>query len=129
MKICKKSVPLDELKRRLARGYFARKYSNDIGYQNSVDIVLLLVDKRLVSCSLCQRKTFTGWLRKFCSAGFLGHYILLWGYSPQKDIFLYSDPASSQEYCTMTSEMLELCRKSRGTDEDLIVVHGLRQPS
>jgi len=29
----------------------------------------------------------------------------------------------------MTSEMLELCRKSRGTDEDLIVVHGLRQPS
>jgi len=56
----------------------------------------LLVDKRLVSCSLCQRKTFTGWLKKFCNAGFLGHYILLWGYSPEKDIFLYSDPASSQ---------------------------------
>ncbi|GJQ10865.1 hypothetical protein GpartN1_g2656.t1 [Galdieria partita] len=133
LKILKKSVSLEELKKRLARGCFLRNYSNNTGFQNSSErreLLLLLVDKRLLKCNLCQRKTsLLNWFRKLCYPGFLGHYVVLWGYCPRKDIFWYSDPASCQRFCTMRSEVLEQCRKSYGTDEDLVIVHGFHKPS
>ncbi|GJD08933.1 Protein GUCD1 [Galdieria sulphuraria] len=133
LKILRQSVSLEELKKRLKRDCLVRKYSNNTVFQKNAEkgeLLLLLVDKRLLKCKLCQRKTSAlSWFKKLCFPGFLGHYIILWGYCPRKDIFWYSDPASCQRFCIVRSDVLELCRKSYGTDEDLIVVHGFHKPS
>lgn len=105
LKIQKKSVSLEELKKRLRRIHFRRNCLDTSGIKNNVEnreLLLLLVDKRLLKCKLCERKTsLMSWLKKLCYPSFLGHYIILWGYCPEKDTFWYSDPASCQGMWTL----------------------------
>ncbi|KAJ3299137.1 hypothetical protein HK104_009931 [Borealophlyctis nickersoniae] len=52
---------------------------------------------------------------------FVGHYILLVGYDPDRDLFLYRDPGTHAEICCVDADDLEEARASVGTDHDVIV--------
>uniref|UniRef100_A0A7S3E4B4 Uncharacterized protein n=1 Tax=Chloropicon laureae TaxID=464258 RepID=A0A7S3E4B4_9CHLO len=54
--------------------------------------------------------------------GYVGHYVLLYGYDSEAREFAVKDPASHQHKCTIKEVALEKARKSFGTDEDVIIV-------
>lgn len=51
----------------------------------------------------------------------MGHYILLIGYDPDKDVFYYRDPGTDAELCVIDGDDLEAARMNDGTDHDVIV--------
>lgn len=54
---------------------------------------------------------------------FIGHFVVLFGYDFIHDEFFYHDPSSRYEWCTIHSIILEMARKSCGTDEDIIFIY------
>jgi Guanylylate cyclase len=101
---------------------------------NDNKIVLVLLDKRLLSCTLCDRR------RSNCvqaqqpehfgentraTSGFLGHYVLLYAYDAKVDKFLMKDPASMCDACVISANVLESARKAFGTDQDIIFIGGV----
>lgn len=52
-----------------------------------------------------------------------GHYILVVGYDPENDEFIYRDPGVYNSLCSCKASILERARSSRGTDYDCIIVH------
>eukprot|EP01129_Flabellula_baltica_P017069 TRINITY_DN9347_c0_g1_i1.p1 TRINITY_DN9347_c0_g1~~TRINITY_DN9347_c0_g1_i1.p1 ORF type:complete len:226 (+),score=48.90 TRINITY_DN9347_c0_g1_i1:34-678(+) len=54
---------------------------------------------------------------------FVGHYLVICGYDPNTDEFLYRDPAvPDEEFLRVDSSILHNARTSPGTDEDLIFI-------
>lgn len=95
--------------------------------EHKKSLVLVLVDKRLLKCGLCDDSTETGLVgRTRCGTtqapGFLGHYILLYAYDKDLDAFLMKDPAANSRTCVVPGAVLERARKAFGTDEDIIFV-------
>eukprot|EP00871_Galdieria_phlegrea_P005320 jgi/Galph1/578/GphlegSOOS_G5366.1 len=126
IQIVKQSVKLKVLKEILGHVFSEDCFLESPRTHHKPPLILLLVDKRYLRCSICKHSFFYRW-KRLCWSGFLGHYILLWGYNSQGDTFWYADPASSQDFCCTSSEELERCRKSFGTDEDLIILNGLQE--
>lgn len=60
--------------------------------------------------------------RQIPEPDFIGHYIVLIGYEPSTDTFLYRDPGTDQKLCGISTPHLEKARGSPGTDHDLIVI-------
>lgn len=48
----------------------------------------------------------------------VGHFIVLIGYDPTEDLFIYRDPAVNDEFCTISADDLDEARQSEGTDHD-----------
>lgn len=92
-------------------------------------LVLVLVDKRLLRCELCSPK-----LRRFddCShSGFLGHYVLLTHFHYPRNVFLMKDSSRQCMACVINADVLESARCAFGTDLDTICVTegcSVRQP-
>lgn len=107
-------------------------------------LVLVLVDKRMLSCPLCQRHTLgmpaDRIPRRLVSDGraavdvppfhsignnssaFLGHYVLLYAYDEETSSFVMKDPASGHEACVIHADVLERARRAFGTDNDIILI-------
>ncbi|KAI8078155.1 Guanylyl cyclase [Gilbertella persicaria] len=109
-------LPLDDFKRFL----FCKKFA-----------IITLVNARLLRCQLC--KQHRGCLGSLCSQldlllerckgyDYLGHFIVLIGYDPTEDLFVYRDPAANDAFCTISADDLDEARQSEGTDHDCIVV-------
>ena len=48
----------------------------------------------------------------------IGHFIVLIGYDPTEDLFIYRDPATTDEFCTISADDLDEARQAEGTDHD-----------
>lgn len=55
---------------------------------------------------------------KLTSLLLVGHFIVLIGYDPTEDLFIYRDPAANDEFCTISADDLDEARQSEGTDHD-----------
>ncbi|KAJ2611901.1 hypothetical protein H4S08_002938 [Coemansia sp. RSA 1365] len=64
---------------------------------------------------------FSRW-RQPDGAGFLGHYILLIGFIPSLDMFMYRDPGIPEEFCLATAATIDAARRRPGTDADCIIL-------
>jgi len=106
IKVELRSVSSDELK------YFV---------QIERGLVVVLVDKRYLQCTLCNRSTqlISNSLMRL-SPGFLGHYVLICGYNSSTDSYLIKDPATNRNSCVVRARILENARKAFGTDEDVL---------
>ncbi|PHZ07376.1 uncharacterized protein RHIMIDRAFT_274952 [Rhizopus microsporus ATCC 52813] len=109
-------LPLDDYKRFL----YCKQYAT-----------ITLVNARLLKCKLCQQTrgclgSICGqldfFLEKFKGYDYLGHFILLIGYDPTEDTFIYRDPAIKDEFCVISADDLNEARQSEGTDHDCIVI-------
>jgi hypothetical protein len=125
------------------RGVHVIEQSVDLGdivqaVVNDKKIVLVLLDKRMLSCALCdggrsnsmhaqQQEYFGGNSR--VASGFLGHYVLLYAYDAKVDKFLMKDPASMCDACVISADVLESARKAFGTDQDIIYIGGVADGS
>lgn len=92
-------------------------------------LVLVLMDKRLLKCSVCDRSGLHSRLM-FSSRhppGFLGHYVLLYAYNPTTDKFLMKDPAALRETCVISGDTLEEARLAFGTDQDILFIGELEE--
>ncbi|KAI0565112.1 Guanylylate cyclase [Gracilaria domingensis] len=88
-------------------------------------LVLVLVDKRFLRCTLCNGKQSS--LENLRSGqrssdGFLGHFVLLYAYHEESGYFLMKDPASGREHCVVSASNLDDSRLAFGTDEDIIFI-------
>lgn len=101
-------------------------------------LVLVLLDKRLLWCQLCEGAApasgdeGAAFLQsRFRSVGFLGHYVMLYAYDDRLDggAFLAKDPASLRDACVIHSNTLEAARTAFGTDEDIIFIGQRKTPS
>lgn len=100
IKIENRKVSIDELKSLLYKGHR----------------IILLCDRRYIQCKKC---TILFGLMNWIQTSFIGHFIVLVGITVV-GTFIYSDPASNEEYCYITEEDLDKARKSFGTDQDMI---------
>lgn len=94
-------------------------------------LVLVLIDKQLLRCSLCERSTTCSKSLHSTrsSSGFLGHYILVYAYHPGTDKFLMKDPAAARETCVISATVLEQSRMAFGTDQDILFIGEVDQES
>jgi len=53
---------------------------------------------------------------------YAGHFIVLIGYEPGYDSFIYRDPAVRVHFCSISASRFEIARGFSGTDDDCIVV-------
>lgn len=56
------------------------------------------------------------------ASGFLGHYVLLYGYHRTSDTFLFKDPAALRDTCVVSGDTLEAARLAFGTDQDILFI-------
>lgn len=54
--------------------------------------------------------------------GFLGHYVVVYAYCAQEDVFLIKDPAVLRDTCVVASGALDEARMAFGTDQDVLFV-------
>lgn len=48
----------------------------------------------------------------------VGHFVVLIGYDPTDDMFIYRDPAAGDSYCVISANDLDRARQATGTDHD-----------
>lgn len=125
--IIRLTFPLDDFKRFLLHRRFA---------------IIVLVNAELLRCDLCNTLQTSHspntspigsmeilpsnycWRTSLSSndVEYAGHFIVLIGYEPNYDCFIYRDPAVRSYFCRIPATQFELARRSRGTDDDCIVV-------
>ncbi|RIA89433.1 Guanylyl cyclase [Glomus cerebriforme] len=86
---------------------------------NSKFVIIALVNSRFLKCQLCQ-------VYKLRVNDYVGHFIVLIGFDPNSNCFIYRDPGITEQYCMISMNDFERARRSCGTDEDCIVI---RMPS
>ncbi len=95
------------------------------------ELVIVLLDKRKLRCEYCSPSVV--YSCKFSSsspAGFLGHYVLLFKYHVETDVFLMKDSSSRCNTCVIRANVLDAARTAFGTDHDTIFVGDWRlQPA
>ncbi|KAJ2158182.1 hypothetical protein GGF46_003955 [Coemansia sp. RSA 552] len=91
-------------------------------------VAIMLVDAAALRCICCaprQRpRRMRAWLARWRHGGacFAGHYIMLIDYIPSLDLFVYRDPAITDEFCLATARTIDTARAHPGTDADCIIV-------
>lgn len=114
--IVRMMLPLDDFKRFL----YCKKFA-----------IITLVNARLLRCHLCRKHggclgsvcvQLDMLLERFKGNDYLGHFIVLIGYDPTEDLFIYRDPAVKDNFCTILASDLDDARQSEGTDNDCIVI-------
>ncbi|ORY00485.1 hypothetical protein K493DRAFT_210904, partial [Basidiobolus meristosporus CBS 931.73] len=85
--------------------------------------ILLLVDLRFLKCEKCKVRA-TRYGSETYSQDFVilsnafRHFIVLIQYDLTRNLFIYRDPGSHDDYCTIQPDQLEKARSSVGTDHD-----------
>lgn len=102
VRIQHKSLPLDEMRERVATGR---------------SLFIVLTDLRYLKCQSCWLNLSSWFLFSFA-----GHYVVVSGFDAESDTFVYHDPAARAAGCTIRAADLERARKSFGTDEDVVEV-------
>ncbi|CAO3597183.1 unnamed protein product [Absidia cylindrospora] len=109
-------LPLDDFKRFL----YCKKFT-----------MIVLVNARYLKCPICKENQscvlsacsqLNGILNKVKGNDYLGHFVVLIGYDPIDDVFIYRDPATGDSYCVISAEDLDHARQAEGTDHDCIVI-------
>ncbi|CAO3650194.1 unnamed protein product [Cunninghamella echinulata] len=109
-------LPLEDFKRFL----YCKKF-----------VLIALVNARYLKCVICKEKqnclfTMCGKLDlildKVKGNSYLGHFIVLIGYDPIQDMFIYRDPTINSNYCAIPASIFDKARQSEGTDHDCLVI-------
>ncbi|KAI8069151.1 Guanylyl cyclase [Gongronella butleri] len=109
-------LPLDDFKRFL----FCKKFA-----------MITLVNARLLHCPICKHHEscmaiactqMESLLDKVKRHSYIGHFIVLIGYDPGEDMFIYRDPNADDSICAISSKQFEIARKAPGTDHDCLVI-------
>ncbi|ORX53235.1 hypothetical protein DM01DRAFT_1336414 [Hesseltinella vesiculosa] len=109
-------LPLDDFKRFLHCQKFA---------------MITLINARLLNCPICKKhETCVAiacsqvelLLERVKRQSYIGHFIVLIGYDPKEDVFIYRDPNAADGFCVISSKQFDLARQADGTDHDCIVV-------
>jgi hypothetical protein len=114
----KRSVPIEEIKEHVLSG-------------NSV---VALIDASMLFCKDCTlfyhesdddgpTSTYLGNQTLELLTFTTGHYIFVYKYEEKTKQFYYNDPNKRKGACRMTESVFEKCRKSFGTDEDLLLIY------
>ena len=82
---------------------------------------IVLIDKRYLPCTTCGNM-LKRMVQQRTSAGFVGHYVLVYAFNPARQLLHIKDPAASANQCTVKVKDFENARKAFGTDEDLLRV-------
>ncbi|KAA8500060.1 Protein GUCD1 [Porphyridium purpureum] len=87
-------------------------------------ILIVLVDKRFLTCQICSKsaQSLASSAVERLYPGFLGHYIMVYGYDQELDSFWIKDPATSKKSCLIRARVLESARRAFGTDEDVLCI-------
>ncbi|CAL8079266.1 unnamed protein product [Orchesella dallaii] len=88
--------------------------------------MIVLVDGNKLKCMRCQIKS--NWAIKSCWNGnatgkFVGHYIVVVGYSPKSNQIYFRDPSLTDQICAISFQAFNEARLAMGTDEDIILIH------
>ncbi|KAI9316905.1 Guanylylate cyclase-domain-containing protein [Dichotomocladium elegans] len=111
--IVRMMLPLDDYRRFL----YCQQYA-----------IIALVNAKLLWCQLCKERKncFLSMCGKLANRirgdEYAGHYITLIGYDPTEDLFIYRDPDEVDSYCTIAADRFDNARRSKGTDNDCIVI-------
>ncbi|XP_037091598.1 protein GUCD1-like [Pollicipes pollicipes] len=86
--------------------------------------VVVLTDGRYLRCDRCHTNQAGSELTTCfpCISEYKGHYIVLYGYDLSKRVVFYRNPTFRDRECCMSVAALDQCRRSYGTDEDIIFV-------
>ncbi|KAJ9060147.1 hypothetical protein DSO57_1034062 [Entomophthora muscae] len=113
--------PLDDFKRFLLQRSFA---------------IIVLVNAELLQCECCSNTSSAKvcrvpslgvisqalcWRTYYPTIEYAGHYIVLIGYEPSSDCFIYRDPAARAHFCMISASKFEVARRFLGTDDDWYV--------
>ncbi|CAO3597212.1 unnamed protein product [Absidia cylindrospora] len=103
-------LPLGDLKRFL----FCQKFA-----------VIVLVNAWFMKCDICKKPhsdAIAACGQMANDNAYLGHFVVLIGYDPTDDMFIYRDPATRDRFCVISAEDLDHARQAEGTDHDCIVI-------
>ncbi len=79
---------------------------------------ICLVDLRKLICKDCGKLD----PRHLLQFTFAGHYVVLLGYSFERDEIEYMDPGAGKDRCFIDASQLDQARRVVGTDEDIIEI-------
>ncbi|KAI8084621.1 Guanylyl cyclase [Halteromyces radiatus] len=109
-------LPLDDFKRFL----YCKKFA-----------MITLVNARFLNCPICKEHQscvlsacgqLNSFMEKVKGNDYLGHFVVLIGYDPNEDMFIYRDPAVEDKFCVISAKDLDHARQAEGTDHDCIVI-------
>ncbi|ORZ08717.1 Guanylyl cyclase [Absidia repens] len=103
-------LPLDDFKRFL----FSQKFA-----------MIVLVNAWGLKCDICKKchgDAIAACGQMANDNTYLGHFVVLIGYDPTDDVFIYRDPATRDRFCVISAQDLDHARQAEGTDHDCIVI-------
>lgn len=88
-------------------------------------VAIVLINSLFLGCLECHPHQFNE--LTFCTMPvsgnpYRGHYILICGYNPELDVYLFKNPSGAKETCFVPATTLEHSRKTFGTQQNLIVI-------
>ncbi|XP_074041706.1 protein GUCD1 isoform X2 [Leptinotarsa decemlineata] len=86
--------------------------------------VIVLTNAKILTCDICKFNKISSEFRKCIPwpTSYQGHYVVICGYDISSRKFFYRNPSFGDHVCTISMDLLDLARKSYGTDEDIIFV-------
>jgi len=92
---------------------------------SSGHVAILLINSLIFGCLECQHQLFNE--DTFCTlpvngTPYRGHYIVICGYNPKQDVYLFKNPSGDRPVCYVPAALIEESRKSFGTQQNIILV-------
>jgi len=92
---------------------------------SSGHVAIILINSLIFACLECQHELFnedTYCTLPFTGTPYRGHYIVICGYNPKEDIYIFKNPSADCSFCYIPSSLIEQSRKSFGTQQNIILV-------
>jgi len=99
-----------------------REFKDHISAGN---VALMLINSLLFGCLECQHDLFnedTLCILPVSGTPYRGHYIIVCGYNPIQDTYVFKNPSANKPLCFVPASTLELSRKSFGTQQNVILI-------
>jgi len=88
-------------------------------------VAIVLINSLFFGCLECHPDQFNEFT--FCSMPiggdpYRGHYVVISGYNPELDVYLFKNPSGSKEICFVPVSTFEHSRRTYGTQQNLLLV-------
>jgi len=88
-------------------------------------VALILINSLFFDCMECNPVMFNEdryLSMPITGSPYRGHYILICGYNPRTNTYVYKNPSSDKSICFIPASLLEQSRKSYGTQQNIIFI-------